>query len=91
MLIIEQNLAQQQKIKKYKTDGYTELKLAAWQKKKKEDPDGIFVNVDTYYYGYKASNQQSSQENKKAEDSTKNPKCPSTPFTNSTESDAFRT
>ena len=91
MLIIEQNLAQEQKIKKYKTEGYTELNLAAWQKRKRGDPNGTFVNVETYYYGYKPSNQQSSAENKKNENSPKKEQCSDTPFKNSTEGDAFRT
>ena len=55
MLLTEQTQAENKKIEKYKNAGYTELKQAAWKKKKKEDPSGDFVNVGTYYNGYKKS------------------------------------
>lgn len=96
MLLTEQTQSENKKIEKYKNAGYTELKQAAWKKKKKEDPNGDFVNVGTYYYGYKKSATAPKQETKpetQGNQQTTVPECEKnkTPFTNQNESDAFRT
>ena len=89
MNLFEQDERQQKLIAKHKKDGYKSLNQKEWKKKKQTDPNGKFVNVETFFYGYIASATPPAPDDEKdkkkpAYDSVK------LPFTKSAESDAFR-
>lgn len=88
MNLFEQDERQQKLIAKHKKDGYKSLTQKEWKKKKQTDPNGKFVNVETFFYGYIASATPPAPE---GGDATKKPwENTKLPFKNTAESDAFR-
>ena len=95
MNILEQDERQQKEIAKHKKNGYKPLTQKEWKKKKQTDPNGKFVNVETFFYGYIASStppapkptEPKKDEKKKDEKPYLKVKLP---FTKTSESDAFR-
>ena len=63
-MLLEQNQKEQKQIAGYKKSGFTTLSQKEWKSKKKSDPNGQFVNVGAYYYGYKASTPKQDKKDK---------------------------
>jgi len=96
MNLFEQDQRQQKEIAKHKKDGYKPLTQKEWKKKKQTDPNGKFVNVETFFYGYIASTTSPppDETRKDGGETVKKDEKPylkvKLPFTKTSESDAFR-
>ena len=93
MNLFEQDQRQQKEIAKHKKEGYKPLTQKEWKKKKQTDPNGKFVNVETFFYGYIASATPPAPKPVETEKEKKDVKSYSEvklPFTKTSESDAFR-
>jgi hypothetical protein len=93
MNLFEQDQRQQKEIAKHKKDGYKSLTQKEWKKKKQTDPNGKFVNVETFFYGYIASATPPAPKPVETEKEKKDVKSYSEvklPFKKTEESDAFR-